>query len=93
MCMEGRGHLGQGVAWLTNNDSILWVAVPSPVKGFSCFELRYLLEGIHRCPSSTLGRQDFESPKKCGLISLAHIWLLAPWPGRAFLVPSETPQK
>lgn len=56
MCMEGRGHLGQGVAWLTNNDSILWVTVPSPVKGFSCFELCYLLEGIHRCPSSMLGR-------------------------------------
>lgn len=81
------------MAWLTNNDSILRVVVPSPVKSFFCFELRYLREEIHRCPSSTLELQDFESPKNCGLTPPAHIRPLAPWPGRPFLVPSETPQK
>lgn len=81
------------MAWLANNDSILRVIVLSPVKSFPCFELCYLWEGIHRCPSSSLELQDFESPKNCGLTPPAHIRSLAPWPGRPFLVPSKTPQK
>lgn len=86
----GRGFSGQGVAWLTN--SILWVIAPSPGKGFPCFELCYLLEGTHRCLSSTLGLHDFESPKKCGL---THLPTLGRWrlgQGDPFWSPRRLPR-
>lgn len=58
-----------------------------------CFELRYLLGGgIHMCPSSTLGLQDFETQRSVASPRLPHIRPLAHCPGRpSFLVPWRWP--
>lgn len=56
MCMVGGTQERDWLTWgPANNDPILGVMFPSPVKGIPVLSSATYWGGIHRCPSSTLG--------------------------------------